>query len=75
MYSDDGAGRTVFGPDGSQHKVDLSIRRPNDIRRTPASQIAAKCVDAIVARRRSVDFSSCPLGTTTAYPLTIGQEM
>lgn len=124
MYSDDGAGRTVFGPDGSQHKVDLSIRRPNDIRRTPVSQIAAKCVDAIVARRRSVDFSAphpenrqdrtlapaavdrriyhtavrmrsaftglvdeqirrrddpsyppCPPGTTTAYPLTIGQEM
>ncbi|MDY6869386.1 MAG: hypothetical protein SV966_02085 [Actinomycetota bacterium] len=45
MYSDDGAGSTVFGPDGSQPKVDLSIRRPNDIRRTPASQFAAECVD------------------------------
>lgn len=57
MYSDDGAGRTVFGPDGRQHKVDLSIKRPNDIRRMPASAVADRCIDAIIDRRRAVDLS------------------
>jgi len=57
MYNDDGAGRTVFAPDGSQHKVDLSIRRKNDIPRVPASTVAKQCVAAIVDRRREIDLS------------------
>jgi short-subunit dehydrogenase len=51
MYNDDGAGRTVFGPDGSEHKVDLSIRRSNDVPRVPASAVATQCLEAIVDRR------------------------
>jgi NAD(P)-dependent dehydrogenase (short-subunit alcohol dehydrogenase family) len=57
MYNDDGAGRTVFGPDGSEHKVDLSIRRKNDIPRVPASTVARQCLEAIVDRRREIDLS------------------
>ncbi len=57
MYSDDGAGRSVFGPDGSQHKVDLSVKRENDIPREPASTVARKCLEAIVERRREIDLS------------------
>lgn len=57
MYSDDGAGRTFFAPDGSQHKIDLSIKRDNDIARVPASAVAKKCVSAIRDRRRELDLS------------------
>ena len=57
MYNDDGAGRTVFGPAGEEHKVDLSIRRENDIPRVPASSVAKHCVEAIVERRRTLDLS------------------
>lgn len=57
MYSDDGAGRTVFGPDGSQHKVDLSVRRKNDIARVPASSVAKSVLEAIVDRRREINLS------------------
>lgn len=57
MFSDDGAGRTVFGPDGSEHKVDLSIRRKNDIPRVPASAVAEKCLEAIVNRERELNLS------------------
>ncbi len=57
MYNDDGAGRTVFGPDGSEHKVDLSVRRRNDIPRVAASTVAAQCLEAIVDRRREIDLS------------------
>jgi NAD(P)-dependent dehydrogenase (short-subunit alcohol dehydrogenase family) len=57
MYSDDGAGRTFFGPDGSQHKIDLSIKRDNDIARVPASVVAKKSADAILRRRRNLDLS------------------
>ncbi|WP_319446132.1 MULTISPECIES: SDR family oxidoreductase [unclassified Mycobacterium] len=57
MYNDDGAGRTVFGPDGQQYKVDLSVRRDNDIARRPASEVARHCLEAIVERRRELDLS------------------
>lgn len=57
MYSDDGAGRTFFGPDGNQHKIDLSIKRANDIRRAPASAVATKSAKAILNRRRALDLS------------------
>ncbi|MFV8165293.1 SDR family NAD(P)-dependent oxidoreductase [Mycobacterium sp. 134] len=57
MYSDDGAGRTVFGPDGQEYKVDLSVHRHNDIARRPASEVAMRCVEAIVERRREIDLS------------------
>jgi short-subunit dehydrogenase len=57
MYSDDGAGRTFFGPDGSQHKIDLSVKRANDIARTPASAVATKSAKAIRGRRRDLDLS------------------
>lgn len=57
MYSDDGAGRTVFGPDGSEHKVDLSIRRENDVARVPASEVAKRVLEAIVDRRREINLS------------------
>ena len=57
MYSDDGAGRTFFGPDGSQHKIDLSIKRDNDVARVPASAVAKKSADAILGRRRDLDLS------------------
>jgi NAD(P)-dependent dehydrogenase (short-subunit alcohol dehydrogenase family) len=57
MYSDDGAGRTFFAPDGSQHKIDLSIKRDNDIARVPASAVAKKSADAILRRRRDLDLS------------------
>ena len=60
MYSDDGAGRSVLGPDGIEHKVDLSIRRKNDVSRVPASLVAKRCLEAIVDRRREVSFSSGP---------------
>jgi short-subunit dehydrogenase len=58
MYSDDGAGRTVIGPDGTEHKVDLSVRRANDVTRVPASAVASKCVEAMIRRRREVSFAS-----------------
>ena len=57
MYSDDGAGRTIIGANGAEFKVDLSVRRRNDIPRMPASAVAPRCVDAIVHRRREVDAS------------------
>lgn len=57
MYSDDGAGRTVVGPDGNQYKVDLSVYRHNDIPRRPASDVAQHCVEAIIQRRREIDES------------------
>ena len=57
MYNDDGAGRTVFGPDGAEHKVDLSIRRTNDVPRAPASSVAKKCLEAIIDRRRELNLS------------------
>lgn len=57
MFSDDGAGRTVFGPDGQEYKIDLSVRRHNDIARRPASEVARRCVEAIVERRREIDLS------------------
>lgn len=57
MYNDDGAGRTVFGPDGREHKVDLSVRRENDIPRVAASAVATQCLEAIVDRRREIDLS------------------
>ena len=57
MYNDDGAGRTVFGPDGSQNKVDLSVKRERDIPRVPASSVADKVLEAIVDRRREIDLS------------------
>lgn len=57
MHSDDGAGRTVFGPDGREHKVDLSIQRERDIARVPTSAVAARCLDAIVGRQRTLDLS------------------
>jgi len=57
MYSDDGAGRTVVGPDGNQYKVDLSVYRRNDIPRRPASEVAQRCVAAITQRRREIDES------------------
>lgn len=60
MYSDDGAGRTVLGPDGAEHKIDLSIRRKNDVPRVPASSVAKKCLEAIIDRRREVCFASTP---------------
>lgn len=60
MYSDDGAGRTVLGPDGAEYKVDLSVRRENDVSRIPASAVAKMCVKAILERRREVSFSSAP---------------
>ena len=57
MYSDDGAGRTFIGPDGNQHKIDLSIKRDNDIDRVPASTVATKTAQAIAGRRRDLDLS------------------
>ena len=57
MYSDDGAGRTVFGPDGQQFNIDLSTRRRNDIPRRAASEVARRCIEAIVERRREIDVS------------------
>jgi short-subunit dehydrogenase len=57
MYSEDGAGRTFFTADGEELKIDLSIRRQNDIRRHPASQVAQKCCGAIIDRRRELDLS------------------
>jgi len=57
MYNDDGAGRTVLGPDGSQHKLDLSPGREHDIHRVPASGVAEKVLDAIVQGRREIDLA------------------
>lgn len=57
MYSDDGAGRTVFTPAGEELKIDLSVRRNNDIKRHPASEAARKCCQAIIDRRRELDLS------------------
>ena len=57
MFSDDGAGRSVLLPEGTELKVDLSVKRKNDIQRKPASIVAAKCLEAIVARKREVDLS------------------
>lgn len=57
MYSDDGAGRSVLLPEGRELKVDLSIKRENDIQRTPASVVAKKCLEAIVARKRELNLS------------------
>jgi short-subunit dehydrogenase len=57
MYSDDGAGRTFFTPEGEELKLDLSIKRQNDIKRRPASSVAKKCSQAIIDRRRELDLS------------------
>jgi NAD(P)-dependent dehydrogenase (short-subunit alcohol dehydrogenase family) len=57
MYGDDGAGRTFFTPDGEEMKIDLSVRRDNDIKRHPASQVAHKCCEAIIDNRRELDLS------------------
>jgi NAD(P)-dependent dehydrogenase (short-subunit alcohol dehydrogenase family) len=57
MYSDDGAGRTFFSPAGEELKLDLSIKRENDIKRHPASAVAKKCSEAIIDRRRELDLS------------------
>jgi len=57
MRSDDGAGRTFFTPDGEELKIDLSVRRKNDIKRHPASEVARKCCQAIIDRRRELDLS------------------
>jgi len=57
MYSDDGAGRTFFTPEGQELKIDLSVRRQNDIKRHPASSVAKKSCEAIIARRRELDLS------------------
>jgi NAD(P)-dependent dehydrogenase (short-subunit alcohol dehydrogenase family) len=57
MYSDDGAGRTFFTPEGEELKIDLSIKRQNDIKRHPASSVAKKCSEAIIDRRRELDLS------------------
>lgn len=67
MFNDDHAGRTVLGPDGVEHKVDLSTRRPHDVRRTPARDVAATCVEAIITRKRTVDMS--PRTQRAAGPL------
>lgn len=57
MFSDDGAGRTFFTPEGKALKIDLSIRRRNDIKRHPASSVAERCCEAIIDRRRELDLS------------------
>jgi short-subunit dehydrogenase len=57
IYSDDGAGRAFFGPHGTEAKIDLSVRRSNDIARVPASAVAPRCVEAIAHRRRQLDLS------------------
>jgi hypothetical protein len=57
MYSDDGAGRKFFTPGGDELKIDLSIRRQNDIKRHPVSSVAKKCCEAIIDRRRELDLS------------------
>jgi NAD(P)-dependent dehydrogenase (short-subunit alcohol dehydrogenase family) len=57
MYSDDGAGRTFFTPEGQELKIDLSVRRRNDIKRHPASSVANRCCEAIIERRRELDLS------------------
>ena len=57
MYNDDGAGRSILGPDGSQHKLDLSPGRERDIHRVPASSVAEKVLDAIVEGRREIDLA------------------
>jgi NAD(P)-dependent dehydrogenase (short-subunit alcohol dehydrogenase family) len=57
MHSDDGAGRTFFTPDGEELKIDLSVRRKNDIKRHRASAVANKCCKAIIERRRELDLS------------------
>jgi NAD(P)-dependent dehydrogenase (short-subunit alcohol dehydrogenase family) len=57
MYNDDGAGRTFFTPEGQELKIDLSVRRQNDIKRHPASSVAKKSCEAIIDRRRELDLS------------------
>jgi len=57
MYNDDGAGRTFFTAEGQELKIDLSVRRQNDIKRHPASSVAKKCCEAIIDRRRELDLS------------------
>jgi NAD(P)-dependent dehydrogenase (short-subunit alcohol dehydrogenase family) len=57
MFSDDGAGRTFFASDGEELKIDLSVRRENDIKRHPASEVARQCCQAIIDRRRELDLS------------------
>jgi NAD(P)-dependent dehydrogenase (short-subunit alcohol dehydrogenase family) len=57
MFSDDGAGRTFFTPEGGELKIDLSVRRQHDIKRHPASSVAKKCCEAIIDRRRELDLS------------------
>lgn len=57
MYSDDGAGRSFFTPEGQELKIDLSVRRQNDIKRHPASSVAKQCCEAIIDRRRELDLS------------------
>jgi short-subunit dehydrogenase len=57
MHNDDGAGRTFFTPEGDELKIDLSVRRENDIKRHPASEVARRCSEAIIERRRELDLS------------------
>ena len=57
MYNDDGAGRSFLTPEGQELKIDLSVRRQNDIKRHPASTVAKKCCEAIIDRRRELDLS------------------
>jgi hypothetical protein len=57
MYNDDGAGRSFLTPEGEELKIDLSVRRQNDIKRHPASTVAKKCCQAIIDRRRELDLS------------------
>lgn len=69
MYSDDGAGRTVFGPDGREHTVDLSIRRERDIPRVAASAMAKQCTEAIVGLQETRGGSpSAAAGSTDRAP-------
>jgi NAD(P)-dependent dehydrogenase (short-subunit alcohol dehydrogenase family) len=73
MYSDDGAGRTFFTPEGEELKIDLSVRRGNDIERHPASSVATKCCEAIIDRRRELDLSPrIQKLATRARPFTPG---
>jgi NAD(P)-dependent dehydrogenase (short-subunit alcohol dehydrogenase family) len=57
MFNEDGAGRTFFTSDGKELKIDLSVRRENDIKRHPSSSVAKECCKAIVDRRRELDLS------------------
>lgn len=73
MFSDDGAGRTFFTPEGQELKIDLSVKRQNDIKRHPASAVAKKCCEAIIDRRRELDLSPrIQKLATRARPFTPG---